>query len=286
MSVKISELSASAQITSDDFLPIVDSGSLTTKRASASQILDYVTGSTFNSLTVTNLTASNISGTTAQFTIVTGSTITGSLAKFTTLSASTAEFSGSVLIYGTVSLSSNPSAAYIIYSSSMDKLVAFPGLFVSGNLTGSGLGSFQTVSASTYLGLPTSISGTTAQFTVISASLLSVTNGIFVSGSSIYGQVAELTSSTTSYTLLRQDSGKFLNINSVSARTVTVPTGLPTGFTVSLCQLNTGQVTISGAVGVTINNRQTHTKTAGQHAVVSLVGTSLNTYVFVGDTAT
>ena len=236
----------------------------------------YVTGST---------ALFDITGTTAQFTIVTGSTITGSLAKFTTLSASTAEFSGSVLIYGTASLSSNPSAAYIIYSSSMDKLVAFPGLFVSGNLTGSGLGSFQTVSASTYLGLPTSISGTTAQFTVISASLLSVTSGIFVSGSSIYGQVAELTSSTTSYTLLRQDSGKFLNINSVSATTVTVPTGLPTGFTVSLCQLNTGQVTISGAVGVTINNRQTHTKTAGQHAVVSLVGTSLDTYVFVGDTA-
>lgn len=267
MSVKISQLSASAQITSDDFLPIVDSGSLTTKRASASQMLDYVTGSTFDSLTVTSLTSSyvsgttvqftdahfitttasysliqgdlrvlgtasiaqlttisqssllvgdkyitilsggvdhtgingagflwgtssgpgettgalgehahvlydasrdaleifpglyvtgstalfDISGTTAQFTIVTGSTITGSLAKFTTLSASTAEFSGSVLIYGTASLSSNPSAAYLIYSSSMDKLVAFPGLFVSGNLTGSGLGAFQTVSASTGL---------------------------------------------------------------------------------------------------------------------------------------
>ena len=127
--LKISQLPSASAVTSDDLFPIVDSGSLTTQRASAQQVLNFITGSTFNTLNVTNLTASNI---------------TGSSAKFTTLSASTAEFSGSVLIYGTASLSSNPSAAYIVYSSSIDKLVAFPGLYVSG-----------TISASNYLGLPT-----------------------------------------------------------------------------------------------------------------------------------
>lgn len=45
MAVKISQLSASTDITSDDFFPLVDSGSLTTQRASAQQILDYVTSS-------------------------------------------------------------------------------------------------------------------------------------------------------------------------------------------------------------------------------------------------
>lgn len=618
MAVKISELSASAQITSDDFLPIVDSGSLTTKRASAQQVLDYVTGSTFNSLTVTTLTGSTvtgstalftsvtasysgsgagltdipnssllndsitvgstgislggstttiqglsvltgstvtgstalfdnitasvalftgdirvlgtasigqlntvtqqsliigdkyitilsggvdhtgingagflwgtssgpgettgalgehahvlydasrdaleifpglyvtgsttvfgISGTTAQFTTLTGSTVTGTLAQFTTVSASTVQISGNLVIYGSASFSENPDYAYVLYTASYDKIVVYPGLYVSGNLTGSGLGAFQTVSASTYLGLPTSSGGTpggtntTIQFnsgstfsgssnlvwdytnerlgigttsptrfieavkndngtvgisvkntadqanasaileavnsasngfqlgvaaplatnggnrysggetffqgnlasanfismyrsdvtpngnklkfkiheslgsttttaleightasifnpnsvvnyglnvnanTIISGTL-TVTGSIFVSGSSIYGQVAELTSSTSNYTLVRQDSGKFLNVNSGSAVTVTVPTGLPTGFTVSLCQLGAGQVTVSGAVGVTINNRQSHTKTAGQYSVVSLVGTSADTYVFVGDTS-
>jgi hypothetical protein len=78
MSVKISQLSASSDITSDDFFPVVDSGSLTTKRASAQQMLDYVTGSTFDTLTVTTL-----DGTTAQFT-----TITGSTGIFTNLTAS------------------------------------------------------------------------------------------------------------------------------------------------------------------------------------------------------
>jgi hypothetical protein len=59
--VKISQLPAASQVTSDDLFAIVDSGSLTTQRATAEQILHYVTGSTFNTLVVTDLTASNIS---------------------------------------------------------------------------------------------------------------------------------------------------------------------------------------------------------------------------------
>jgi hypothetical protein len=73
MSVKISQLSASSNITSDDFFPVVDSGSLTTKRASAQQMLDYITGSTFDTLTVTTL-----GGTTAQFTSLTASSFSAS----------------------------------------------------------------------------------------------------------------------------------------------------------------------------------------------------------------
>lgn len=580
MSVKISQLPTASLITSDDFLPIVDSGSLTTQKATAQQVLEYVTGSTFNTLTVTSLTGSSVTGSTALFTsitashagsgagltdipnsglvndsitvgstsislggtattiqgisVLTGSTITGSTALFTTVSASRAEISGNLVIYGSASFSENPDYAYVLYNSTYDKIVVYPGLYVSGNMTGSGHASFQnisgtsteftkitaslqlitgdlrvlgtasigqlntitqqslligdkyitilsggvdhtgingsgflwgtssgpgettgalgehahilydssrdaleifpglyvtgstqlfdvsgttaqfttvnsnTISASNYVGLPFAnstftpsisadlgpngsnirVKGTTYQNTtgrtlsiqivlncssvgtrtafvnqnfnavnngtatvvysesaegsraltvqfyvpagyyykitsdssetighwyeyelfggggdvILSASNtftgvntfttdtimsgnLTVTGSIFVSGSSIYGQVAELTSSTTDYTLLRQDSGKFLNVNSGSAVTVTVPAGLPTGFTVSLCQLGAGQITISGAVGVTINNRQSHTKTAGQYSVVSLVGTSADTYVFVGDTS-
>ena len=710
MSVKISELTASSGLSSADIIPVVDNSDSQTQKATLQQVLNYVTGSTFNNLTVTSLTGTNGSITgdlvvggkltaqeyhtevvsasiiyesgstkfgndsadTHQFsgsmllsgTLTANNTISGTTAQFTTISASTAEISGNIVIYGSASLAEYPDYAYVLYTASLDKIVVYPGLYVSGNLTGSGLGAFQTVSASSYLGLPTSsggtpggtnttvqfnsgstfsgstnliynyttntLSGTTAQFTGLTSSVvdipnyninnstlkvgslefqpvsvnnawigentyfdgtnfvrrqtgaaglfyfvgnegqfrfvtssaagtpltnygnvqfkvnssgtvalggtisynngdytgatlfvsptgsiingnltvtgvisgssylgisggggdvtttgsntftgintfnanfitasvgitgstaqfttvtasnlfisssgnavidvsstnaalritqrstgesiriedstnpdstpfiidangntgigiaspdnllhvhrgtagsvtsqanslitlensssaflqiltpaasdggvffgsptsniqggvvythltntlqlrtggnqtrlsinnignvgigtsspnskldvagstiisgnLTVTGSIFVSGSSIYGQVAELTSSTTNYTLVRQDSGKFLNVNSGSAVTVTVPTGLPTGFTVSLCQLGAGQVTVSGAVGVSINNRQSHTKTAGQYAVVSLVGTSADTYIFVGDT--
>ena len=61
-----------------------------------------------------------------------GTAISGTTAQFTTVTAS------NVLIYGTASLTTSPDAAYIIYNSIYDKLIAFPGLYVSGNLTGSG----------------------------------------------------------------------------------------------------------------------------------------------------
>jgi hypothetical protein len=62
MSVKISQLPSASAVTSDDLIPIVDSGSLTTQKATAGQLLQFVTGSTFNTLTVNSLTAS-VSGT-------------------------------------------------------------------------------------------------------------------------------------------------------------------------------------------------------------------------------
>ena len=130
MAVKISQLSASTNITSDDFFPIVDSGSMVTKRASAEQMLNYITSSTFNSLTVTFLTSSNLTGSNIEFATISGSTanISGDLVvggkltaheyhteivsasiiydsgstKFGNDSGDTHEFSGSILLSGTL----------------------------------------------------------------------------------------------------------------------------------------------------------------------------------------
>ena len=116
---------------------------------------------------------------------------------------------------------------------------------------------------------------------------LTVNGSVSVNGS-ISGMVAAIvTSALTSYTLSSGDSGKSLNFTSSSAVTITVPIGLSSGFTVTITQLGSGQITISPSVGVTVNNRQAppHTKTAGQYAVVTLLGYGANTYVFAGDTA-
>lgn len=240
---KISQLPSSSALTSDDFLPIVDSGTLTTQRATAQQLLDYVTGSTFNSLTVTNLTASNItasniqtyeqrvddvlnanflrvSGTSlvtdiyqdtstrfvvdtsaqhfqffklatpvtagfgnastsltkvdgidveignASSTVKVAGILTGSTGRFTTLSSSNSVVSGNFVLQGQADLTAYPDYAYIIYTSSYDKLVVFPGLYVSGSLTGSGNAKFNEVS------------GTIAQFSEISASIISASSYI------------------------------------------------------------------------------------------------------------
>lgn len=66
--VKISQLPTASAVTSDDFVAMVDSGSLATQQASFEKVLNYVTSSTFDTLTVTNL-----QGTSADFTSLTGS---------------------------------------------------------------------------------------------------------------------------------------------------------------------------------------------------------------------
>jgi hypothetical protein len=96
------------------------------------------------------------------------------------------------------------------------------------------------------------------------------------------GIVSVVTGTTRS--LSSADNGIVLECSSSSAVTVTVPTGLPVGFTLTIIQTGTGQISFS-ASGTTINNRQSHTKTAGRWAVVSLIQRSTNNFILAGDTA-
>lgn len=137
-----------------------------------SGLTNLVIPASVNSLTAGNnivvssptgsVTVSLTSSITSGLTDLTASNISGNVGKFATLSASSAqftsntEFSGNILVYGTASLSSNPSAAYILYSSSLDKVVVYPGLYVSGALTAS-----------------SEISGTSAYFTSVNMNTVS-----------------------------------------------------------------------------------------------------------------
>jgi hypothetical protein len=135
---------------------------------------------------LTTITGSTVTGSTARFTTITGSTVTGSTALFTTISASNVNVSGgNLIIYETASIGDY---AYILYNGTYDKLVAFPGLYVSGNLTGSGNAAFQAVS------------GTTAQFTTISGSTVTGTLALFttLTGSTITGSTARFTTVSAS----------------------------------------------------------------------------------------
>lgn len=105
-----------------------------------------------------------------------------------------------------------------------------------------------------------------------------VTSDKYVGSSSII-----VTDSGTSRTLSSSDNGTVLHFTGSSAITITVPTGLDVGFTVTIIQAGTGQITFS-ASSTTINNRQSHTKTAGQWAIVSLIQRTTNNFVLAGDT--
>lgn len=88
----------------------------------------------------------------------------------------------------------------------------------------------------------------------------------------------------TAYTLVAGDNGKVVVLDNASVVTVTVPSGLGSGFNCSFVQKGAGQVSFT-ASSTTINNRQSHTKINGQYGVASLLAYADDTFVLAGDTA-
>ena len=79
------------------------------------------------------------------------------------------------------------------------------------------------------------------------------------------------------------DNGTIIVCSSNSAVTITVPASLPTGFNCMIIQSGSGQVSLS-ASSTTLNNRN-GTKTAGQHAIMTVVHLGSDAYVVSGDTS-
>jgi hypothetical protein len=105
-------------------------------------------------------------------------------------------------------------------------------------------------------------------------------------GNAILGFAATFNDQTgTSYTVQTSDAGKVVTLNNGSATTVTIPDNLGTGFCCSFLQKGAGQVTFSASGTGLLKNRQSHTKIAGQNAVVSILGITGPSYILAGDTA-
>jgi hypothetical protein len=135
----------------------------------------------------------------------------------------------------------------------------------------------------------TDVSGTPTTKKVTVANLVSATSAGALSsydfsGNAILGFDATLNDQTDSYTLVAGDAGKVVVLNKASAVNLTVPSGLGAGFTCSVIQKGAGQITFV-ASSTTINNRQSHTKIAGQHGVATLIATASDVFVLAGDTA-
>lgn len=133
------------------------------------------------------------------------------------------------------------------------------------------------------------VSGTATTKKITVANLVSATSAGALSsydfgGNAILGFDATLNDQTDNYTLQTSDAGKVVVMNKGSAVNLTVPASLGAGFTCSVVQKGAGQVTFV-ASSTTINNRQSHTKIAGQHGVATLISTSSDVFVLAGDTA-
>jgi len=103
---------------------------------------------------------------------------------------------------------------------------------------------------------------------------------------SVYNNSVSINAQTgTTYTLQSSDLGKVITLNNASAITLTVPDALSAGFHCTIIQIGAGQVTVAGGGSMTLRNRQSHTKLAGQYAMGSLYIYAPNNVALGGDTA-
>ena len=299
--VKISQLPTASAVTGDDFLPIVDSGSTTTQQASFQQVLDYVTGSTFNELTVGSLSAS--------FLYVSASVIQKSgSTKFGDTSDDTHQFTGSV--YVSQNIEANQITASVVSASNFygdgSGITGVTGEWDgthTGNAEITGTLSVENgninITENAYFLQGTATGGSNVSLIGVSSGdeieignqgyTNRVVDDLVVSGT-LVGSVAlsgavgsEI--QVSSYSLSADDRGKTLIFSSSATQGITCSSGLDVGFNSTFIQYGSGQLELSAASGVTILNRQSHTKTAGTYAAASVVIISSDVYLFSGDTS-
>lgn len=101
------------------------------------------------------------------------------------------------------------------------------------------------------------------------------------------GDSAEIALKTGDYTITKADAGKTLNVSGSIDITITVPANSTTSFIngqkIEIFRSGTGNVEIAGALGVTINSKNSNKKIAAQHSGCVLVKTDTNTWLLIGD---
>ena len=94
---------------------------------------------------------------------------------------------------------------------------------------------------------------------------------------------------TTGYTLVVSDLNKLVTLDNSSSINLTVPPSVfSAGDVVNIAQIGTGQVTLLQGAGVTINSTgatSTSPKTRARFSAASIVCTTSNTFLTLGDIA-
>jgi hypothetical protein len=96
------------------------------------------------------------------------------------------------------------------------------------------------------------------------------------------------TQTGTTYTLIAGDAGDLVTLTNAAAITLTVPTNAAVPFAIgtqiTIAQSGAGQVTVAGAVGVTVNAADGYLKLRTQWSAGTLIKTATNSWILIGDT--
>jgi hypothetical protein len=88
---------------------------------------------------------------------------------------------------------------------------------------------------------------------------------------------------TNSINLTSADNNTVILCSSANPTTVTIPSGLPVGFSCMVIQNSVGQITFVAGSGVTLQSFGGLTKTAGQYAAASIIRVGNNMYNLSGN---
>jgi hypothetical protein len=83
------------------------------------------------------------------------------------------------------------------------------------------------------------------------------------------------------YTVADSDNGRIVTLSNDNPITVTVPTGLPIGFSAAFIQIGAGQVTFEGASGAILNTAL-GTAIEAQHGTALLISYAANVFNLSG----
>jgi hypothetical protein len=96
------------------------------------------------------------------------------------------------------------------------------------------------------------------------------------------------TQTGTTYTVAASDAGDLITLTNAAAITLTVPTNAAVPFAIgtqiTIAQSGAGQVTVAGAVGVTVNAADGYLKLRTQWSAGTLIKTATNSWILIGDT--
>lgn len=102
-----------------------------------------------------------------------------------------------------------------------------------------------------------------------------------------YNDSASLLTKTADYTLQLSDAGQTIKMTSSSDTIVTVPANSSQAFIVGqkieIIRNGSGNVSIEGAIGVTVNSKNSNKKIAAQFSGAILVKDDTNTWILIGD---
>lgn len=99
----------------------------------------------------------------------------------------------------------------------------------------------------------------------------------------VKGMVVQTATSGTTYNFSASDDTRIVKFDNASGITATIPAGLSSTFSCMLIQMGAGQVTVSGASGVTIVSPVSADKTAYQYAAATLLAVDSDVFLFTGD---